>query len=124
MCIVDEGMRNMWNIFTKAPWRAFEKECCVELNWIALNVWEDEYIQYAWLKKDGGAEIEDGTQRLSIEADGFTYRDVDVYKCRKIVVPSWQCNFGCRALVLGPDEALRRLWRLYEKYKAKKAKLV
>jgi hypothetical protein len=70
--------------------------------------------------KDGGAEIEDGLSRLLI-GDGFIYNGV---KCKHIIIPSWRCNeFGCKALMLrSPDDAIKRLWYLYEKYKAKKIK--
>jgi len=115
-CVVHE---NMWNIFNKIPWRVEERK----LVWIALNNWEEEYLQYAWLKDDG-AEIEDGVRKLLIEPDGFTYKDVRIYKCEKIVVTSARlCSkFGCKGpmLRLWPDSAVKRLWRLYEKYKAKK----
>lgn len=124
-CVVDEWLRNMWNIFTKVPWRVSEKEGCIELKWIALNSWEEEYIQYAWLRGNYEVEIEDGPQRLLIRPDGFIYKDGNVHKCKKIIVPSWHCNeYGCRALLLSPDEAIKRLLRLYEKYKAEKVKSV
>jgi hypothetical protein len=130
-CVVE---KNIWNIFTKVPWRVADLRqgwrhrrwskldvALIELVWVALNVWEEEYLQYAWLFKDGGAEIEDGSSKLLIE-DGFIYNGV---KCKRIIVPSWHCNeFGCKALVLSPEEAMKRLWRLYEKYKAKKVKSV
>jgi hypothetical protein len=131
-CVVEE---NMWNIFTKVPWRVIDLRqgwarrrwskldvALIELVWIALDeVWEEKYLQYAWLFKDGGAEIEDGSNKLLIE-DGFIYNGV---KCKRIIVPSWHCSeFGCRALLLSPEEAMKRLWRLYEKYKAKKVKSV
>jgi hypothetical protein len=127
-CVVEE---NMWNIFTKVPWRVADLRqgwrrrrwskldvALIELVWVALNVWEEEYLQYAWLFKDGGAEIEDGSSRLLI-GDGFIYNGV---KCKHIIIPSWRCNeFGCKALMLrSPDDAIKRLWYLYEKYKAKK----
>ncbi len=122
-CVVDEYMRNIWNIFTKVPWRVFEGER-IELNWIALNVWEEKYIQYAWLRENE-VEIEDRATKLFINRDGFIYKDDKVYRCREIIVPSWHCNeFGCKALVLSPEEAMKRLWRLYEKYKAKKIESV
>jgi hypothetical protein len=134
-CVVKE---NMWNIFTKVPWRAVDLRqgwwlrkwskldvALIELVWVALNVWEEKYLQYAWFLLDGGAEIEDSTTRLFINRDGFIYKDVEVYKCRKIIVPPRRCSeFGCKALVLGSDDAMRRLWHLYEKYKAKKVKSV
>ncbi len=129
ICIVDEGLRNIWNVFNKVPWRVVEHEGeeKIELVWIALNSWEEKYLQYAWLYKNK-AMIEDRSQRLLIEPGelyGFTYKDVKVYKCRKIIVPSWNCNeFGCKTLLLRPEDALKRLWRLYEKYKAKKVKSV
>jgi hypothetical protein len=125
ICIVDEGLRNIWNVFNKVPWRVTEHEGeeKIELVWIALNSWEEKYLQYAWVYKNK-AIIEDRSQRLLIEPGelyGFTYKDVKVYKCRKIIVPSWNCNeFGCKALLLRPEGALKRLWRLYEKYIAKK----
>jgi hypothetical protein len=116
-CVVDEWLRNMWNIFTKVPWRVSEKEGYVELEWIALDSWEEEYIQYARIKSYE-VEIEDGSTKLLISRDGFIYKNTEVYKCRKIVVPSWRCSeFGCRALLLSPEEAMKRLWRLYEKAK-------
>jgi hypothetical protein len=129
---------NMWNIFTKVPWRAVDLRqgwwlrkwskldvALIELVWVALNVWEEKYLQYAWFLLDGGVEIEDSTTRLFINRDGFIYKDVEVYKCREIIVPSRRCSeFGCKALVLGSDDAMRRLWHLYEKYKAKKVKSV
>jgi hypothetical protein len=121
-CVVDEWLRNMWNVFTKTPRRVSEKEGYVELEWIALDSWEEEYIQYAWLRENE-AEIEDRSTKLFINRDGFIYKDVKVYRCRKIIVPSWHCNeFGCKALLLSPEEAMKRLWRLYEK--AKKVKSV
>jgi hypothetical protein len=129
-CVAEE---NVWNIFTKVPWRVVDLRQgwarrrwsklnipLIELVWIALDeVWEEEYLQYAWLFKDG-AEIEDGSRRLLI-GDGFIYNGV---KCRHIIIPSWRCNeFGCKALMLrSPDDAVKRLWYLYEKYKAKKIK--
>jgi hypothetical protein len=125
ICIVDEELRNIWNVFNKVPWRVTEHEGeeKIELVWIALNSWEEKYLQYAWVYKNK-AIIEDRPQRLLIEPGelyGFTYKDVKVYKCRKIIVPSWNCNeFGCKALLLQPEGALKRLWRLYEKYIAKK----
>jgi hypothetical protein len=116
-CVVDEWLRNMWNVFTRAPWRVSEKEGYVELEWIALDSWEEENIQYARIKSYE-VEIEDGPTKLLISRDGFIYKDTEVYKCRKIVVPSWHCSeFGCRALLLSPEEAMKRLWRLYEKAK-------
>ncbi len=118
-CIVDDGLRNMWHIFNKVPWRVYERETVIELNWIALNSWEEEYIQYAWLRgiPPYEVEIEDGPQKLLIRSNGFIYEG---NKCKNIVVPSWYCSeFGCKALLLSPDEAIRRLLRLYEKYKAK-----
>ncbi len=120
VCVVDEGLRNMWNIFTKVPRRVAEKEGYVEMEWVALDSWEEEYVQYARIKSHE-VEIEDRSARLFINRDGFVYKDVGIYRCRKIVVPSWHCNFGCKALMLDPGDAIKRLWRLYEKYKAKKA---
>jgi hypothetical protein len=121
-CVVDE---RMWNIFTKIPRRVVDGER-IELVWITIDdsSWEEEILQYARLK-DGAetAEIKDGSSRLFIGPDGFIYDGV--YKCRQIIVPSWHCNeFGCKALVLSPEEAMKRLWYLYEKYKAKKIKSV
>jgi hypothetical protein len=132
-CVVEESM---WNIFTKVPWRVTDLRqgwrrrrwskldvALIELVWIALDeVWEEKYLQYAWFFKDGGAEIEDGLSRLIIE-DGFIYNGV---KCKHIIVPSWRCSeFGCKALMLrSPDDVIKRLWHLYEKYKAKKIKSV
>jgi hypothetical protein len=115
-CVADE---RMWNIFTKIPQRVADGER-IELIWIAIDdsSWEEEVLQYARLKGET-AEIKDGSSRLFVEPDGFIYDDV---KCRQIIVPSWQCNeFGCRALLLTPKEAMKRLWRLYEMYKAKRA---
>jgi hypothetical protein len=113
-CVVHE---NMWNVFNKIPWRVFEER---KLVWIALNSWEEEYLQYAWLKDDG-AEIEDGVRKLLIEPDGFTYEDYRIYKCKEIVVTLARlCSeFGCKGpmLMLTPYSAVKRLWRLYEKYK-------
>ena len=121
-CVVDEWLRNMWNIFTKVPRHVSEKEGYIELEWIALDSWEEEYTQYARIKSYE-VEIEDGLTKLLISRDGFIYKDAEVYKCKKIVVPSWHCNeFGCRALLLSPDKAIKRLLRLYEK--AKKIKSV
>ena len=121
-CIVSEWLRNMWNIFTKVPRHVSEKEGCIELKWAALDSWEEEYIQYARLRGNlphpYEVEIEDGPRKLFINRDGFIYKDGDLYKCKKIIVPSWHCNeFGCRALLLSPDEAIKRLLRLYEKAK-------
>jgi hypothetical protein len=122
-CVVEE---NMWNIFTKVPWRAVDLRQgwrrrkwskldmpLIELVWIALNSWEEKYLQYAWLFKDG-AEVEDGSSRLLMDGfNGFVYNGV---KCKHIIVPSWRCSeFGCKALMLRtPDDALNRLWRLYD----------
>lgn len=129
-CIVDESM---WNVFTRVPRRAIDLRqgwqhswwskddvALVELVWVALDeYWEETYFQYAWFFRDGGAEVNDSLKRLIIE-DKFVYNGV---KCRRIVVPSQRCGkFGCRALVMEPDEAVRRLWHLYERYKAKRAK--
>ncbi len=126
VCVVEE---NMWNIFTKTPWRVkdlrqgwhwktwskFEVPL-VELIWMARDeVWEEKYLQYAWLFKDGGAEIVDGFSKILIEDgfDGFIYNGV---KCRHVIVPSRQCGgFGCKALILkSPDDVLNRLWHLYD----------
>ena len=118
-CVADE---RMWNIFTKIPQRVVDGER-IELIWITIDdsSWEEEILQYARLKGAETAEIKDGSRRLFIEPDKFIYEDV---RCRQIIVPSWMCNeFGCRALLLTPKEAMRRLWRLYERYKAKRAKL-
>jgi hypothetical protein len=115
-CVIHE---NMWNVFNKMP-RYVKGE---RLVWIALSDREEEYPQYALLN-DNRAEIEDGVRRLLIEPDGFTYKDVHVYRCKKIVVTSTRlCSeFGCKGpmLRLTPNSAMKRLWRLYEKYKAKK----
>jgi len=127
-CIVED----MWNIFTKAPWRVvdlrqgwqFRKWSrldvpLVEFVWKALSeVWEEEYWQYVWLFKDG-AEIDVNLNKLFV-FDGFVYNGV---KCRRVVVLSSNCNeYGtCKALILNsPEGVIRRLWRLYEMYKAKK----
>jgi hypothetical protein len=115
-CVVGE---RMWSVFTKIPRHVDEER--TELVWITIDdsSWEEEILQYARLKGET-AEIKDGSSRLFIEPDGFIY---DGVKCRRIIVPSWQCNeFGCRALLLTPKEAMKRLWRLYEVYKAKRAK--
>jgi len=115
-CVADE---RMWSIFTKIPRRVDEER--VELVWITIDdsSWEEEILQYARLKGET-AEIGDGSRRLFIGPDGFIY---DGVKCRRIIVPSWHCNeFGCRALLLTPKEAMKRLWRLYEMHKAKRAK--
>jgi hypothetical protein len=132
-CIVKE---NMWNIFTKVPWRVVDLRQgwlrrrwsklgmpLIELVWIALDeVWEEKYLQYAWLFKDG-AEIEDGSRKL-LTGDGFNGFIYNGVKCKHIIIPSWGCNeFGCKALMLrSPDDAIKRLWYLYEKHKAKKIK--
>jgi hypothetical protein len=63
-CVVEE---NMWNIFTKVPWRVTDLRqgwrrrrwskldvALIELVWVALNVWEEEYLQYAWFLKTAG----------------------------------------------------------------------
>jgi hypothetical protein len=121
ICLMDE---RMWNIFTKIPRHVVDGER-IELVWITIDdsSWEEEILQYAWLKDGATAEIGDGSRRLFIGPDGFIYKDGDVYKCKKIIVPSWHCNeFGCKALLLSPEEAMKRLWRLYEK--AKKVKSV
>jgi hypothetical protein len=130
-CIVEESM---WNIFTKAPWRAVDLRQgwhyrkwsrldvpLAELVWRALSeVWEEVYFQRVWLFKDG-AEIDDASCKLFI-FDEFIYNGV---KCRRIIVPSRKCNeFSmCRALVLkSPNDAVKRLWHLYERYEAEKTK--
>ena len=129
-CVAD----GMWNIFTKAPlrvvdlrkgWR-FRKWSrldvpLVEFVWKALSeVLEEEYWQYAWVFKDG-AEIDNALSKLLVFDDGFVYNGV---KCRRVVVPSSSsCNeYGiCKALILrSPEGVIRRLWHLYEMYKAKK----
>jgi hypothetical protein len=131
-CVVEESM---WNIFTKVPRRVVDLRQgwlrrrwskldvpLIKLVWIALDeVWEEEYLQYAWLFKDG-AEIEDGSRKL-LTGDGFIYNGV---KCKHIIIPSWRCNeFGCKALMLrSPDEAIKRLLRLYELYEARKIESV
>jgi hypothetical protein len=127
-CVVEESM---WNIFTKVPrcvdlrqgwrrslWSKLDVPL-IELVWISLDeVWEEKRLQYAWLFKDG-AEIKDGLTKLLI-GDGFIYNGV---RCKRIIVPSWRCGeFGCKALMLWPDDAIKRLRHLYEKCKAKKIK--
>jgi hypothetical protein len=120
ICVTDE---RMWNIFNKVPRRVIDGEQ-IELIWITIDdaSWEEEILQYAYLK-DKTAEIGDGSRKLLIEPDGFIYDGI--YKCRQIVVPSWYGGeYGNKALLLSPEQARKRLWRLYEKYKAKKDKSV
>jgi hypothetical protein len=124
-CVVEE---NMWNIFTRMPWCVRDLRQgwqlkkwsrfdvpLAELIWMARDeVWEERYLQYAWLFKDGGAEIMDGFSRILVkDVDGFIYNDT---RCRHVIVPSRQCGgFGCKALMLkSPDDVLNRLWRLYD----------
>jgi hypothetical protein len=127
MCVIE----GMWNVFTRVPWRAVDlrqglrrrwwakhEVALVELVWTALDeYYEVTYFQYAWLFKDGSGEVEDSSKRLFIERDSFIYNGV---RCRRVAVLSQCGDYGCRALVLHPDDAIKRLWRLYGRYKAKR----
>ncbi len=118
-CVMDE---RMWNIFNRIPWRVYYGKEPV-LAWVALNSWEEEYLQYAYLKT---GIIEDGARKLIIRNDSFIYEN---FKCEHIVIPPPEtpryCNeFGCRALLLTPRQAMERLWYLYEVYAARKIKSV
>jgi len=44
-CVMDE---RMWNIFNRIPWRVYYGKDPV-LAWVALNSWEEEYLQFAYL---------------------------------------------------------------------------